>query len=318
MGRRFGLRIAVIGAGAVGGYFGGRLAEAGADVSFLARGRTLEVLRGDGLQVTSPHGDLALSGLQVTDNPADIGPVDVVLFTVKTWQLSRLAEAVRPMVKPETMLIPLQNGGESETELAGLYSETQVLGAICRIIAMAEAPGRIKHLGVDPFIALGELDHRTSRRMADLVQLFNDARVVAQQPENIHTAIWEKFLFVSPTAGVCAVTRSPVGMVRTTPETRDLLCRSMNEVARLAKAREIPLAEDAVARTLDFFDTLPAGATSSMQRDIMDGRPSELEAHIGATVRLAAESGVDVPANTALYASLLPMELAARAWKMDQ
>ncbi len=311
------MRIAVIGTGAVGGYFGGRLVEAGADVSFLARGRTLEVLRRDGLQVTSPHGDMTLSGLRVTDTPAEIGPVDVVLFTVKTWQLSRLAEAVRPIVKPETMLIPLQNGVESETELAGLYSEQQVLGAICRIIAMAKSPGRIKHLGVDPFIALGELDNSPSRRVAGLVQLFNDARVVARQPESIHAAIWEKFLFVSPTAGICAVTRSPVGMVRATPETRELLRQAMEEVTRLAKARKIPLAEDAVARTLDFFDTLPAEVTSSMQRDIMDGRPSELEAHIGATVRLAAESGIDVPVNTCLYASLLPMELAARAWRMD-
>lgn len=312
------MRIAVIGAGAVGGYFGGRLVEAGEDVVFLVRGRTLETLRDDGLRVISPRGDLALTGLQATDRPDLIGPVDAVLFTVKTWQLAAVAESIRPMVGPDTALIPLQNGVESEAELCDLYGRGQVLGAICRIIAMAEAPGRINHLGVEPFIALGELDNRPSPRVEQLVAAFTNAGVAALRPENIHASIWEKFLFVSPTAGVCAVTRSTVGAVRSTPETRQLLSDAMEEVHRLAAARGVPLAGDAVAKTLDFFDGLPAAATSSMQRDIMDGRPSELEAHIGATVRLGGESGVSVPANAFLYAGLLPMELAARAGGDDR
>ncbi len=311
--RRLRLRIAVLGAGAVGGYFGGRLAEAGEDVVFLVRGHTLDALRTDGLRVTSPNGDLSLTGLQATDRPEVIGPVDAVLVTVKTWKLAAVARFIGPMVGPDTALIPLQNGVESESELAGMYGEERVLGAICRIIAMAEAPGRIKHLGVDPFIALGELDNRPSRRVDHLVQAFTNAGVTARSPENIHASIWEKFLFVSPTAGVCAVTRSPVGAVRSTPETRKLLTAAMEEVFQLAAARGVALADDAVAKTLDFFDGMPAVATSSMQRDIMEGRPSELEAHVGATVRLGSLAGVPVPVNAFLYASLLPMETAARA-----
>lgn len=307
------MRIAVIGAGAVGGYFGGRLVEAGEDVVFLVRGQTLKTLRSDGLQVASPNGDLALTGLQATDRPEDIGPVDAVLLTVKTWQLASVAQTIRPLVGPDTALIPLQNGVESEDQLVGLYGRERVLGAICRIIAMAETPGRIKHLGIEPFIALGELDNSPSQRVERLVKAFTTAGVQAQRPANIHASIWEKFLFVSPTAGVCALTRSPVGVVRSTPETRQLLTEAMEEVYRLAITRGVDLADDAVAKTLDFFDGMPAAATSSMQRDIMEGRPSELEAHVGATVRLGRESGVPVPANAFLYAALLPLETTARA-----
>lgn len=307
------MRIAMIGAGAVGGYFGGKLAAAGEDVVFLARGKTLDTLRSEGLQVTSPDGDLALTGIEATDRPGEIGHADAVIFTVKTWQLGGAAEAVKPLVGPETTLVALQNGVESETELAAIYGREHVLGAICRIIAMAEAPGRIRHIGVEPFIALGELDNTPSRRIERLVRAFTDAGVAARRPENIHASIWEKFLFVSPAAGICAVTRSTVGEVRGTEETRRLLSEAMEEVYRLALARGVPLADDAVARTLDFFDGLPAAATSSMQRDIMEGRPSELEAHVGATVRLGRESAVPVPANSYLYASLLPMEKAARS-----
>jgi len=312
------VRIAMIGAGAVGGYFGGRLVAAGQDVAFLARGNTLDTLKSEGLRVTSPNGDLALTGIEATDRPGDIGPVDAVIFTVKTWQLTGVAKAVHPLIGPHTALLPLQNGVESEAVLASIFGRERVLGAICRIIAMAEAPGLIRHIGVEPFIALGELDNRPSGRTERLVRAFTDAGVAAQRPENIHSSIWEKFLFVSPTAGVCAVTRATVGEVRETSETRQLLSDAMHEVHRLGRARGVPLADDAVARTLDFFDGMPAAATSSMQRDIMEGRPSELEAHVGATVRLGREAGVAVPANTFLYAGLLPMELAARARRDDR
>jgi 2-dehydropantoate 2-reductase len=281
-------------------------------VAFLVRGNVLDTLRSEGLRVSSPHGDLALNGIEATDRPGEIGPVDAVIFTVKTWQLADAAEAVSPLMGPDTALVPLQNGVESEATLADIYGREAVLGAICRIIALAEAPGRIRHIGVEPFIALGELDNTSSRRADRLVRAFTAAGVSARRPDNIHASIWEKFLFVSPTAGVCAVTRSTVGEVRGTHETRRLLADAMEEVYRLALARGVPLAEDAVARTLEFFDGMPAAATSSMQRDIMEGRPSELEAHVGATVRLGRESAVPVPANSYLYASLLPLERAAR------
>jgi len=306
------VRIAMIGVGAVGGYFGGRLAAAGEDVVFFARGETLSRLRTDGLQIASPLGDLTLRSIRASHRAALTGHVDAVIFAVKTWQLARAAETARPLVGPDTVVVSLQNGVESEAELSRIFGRERVLGAICRILAQVDTPCQVQHLGIDPFIALGELDQGPSRRVADLVATFTRAGVTAVQSENIHTAIWEKFLFVSPTAGVCAVTRSPVGAVRRTPETRQLLVDTMTEVHALATARGIPMADDAVEKILTFFDTLPDTATSSMQRDIMEGRPSELEAHVGASVRLARETGVAVPANTYLYASLLPLELAAR------
>lgn len=306
------MRIGVMGAGGVGGYFGGRLARAGENVVFIARGRHLEALRTTGLQVESPDGDFAIAPCRATDDPAAAGEMDAVLVGVKAWQVTEAARAMRPMVGERTVVLPLQNGVEAPAELVEILGSGPVLGGLCRIIAERIAPGRIRHGGGEPYVALGELDNRPSERVERLRQAFERAGVKAEIPPDIQAAMWEKLILIASISGVAAVTRAPLGTVRSLPQTRALLTRAMQEILTLAHARGIAVAPDVVERTLAIFDRLPADGTASMQRDIQQGRPSELESQNGAVVRLGRQAGIATPVHEILYASLLPQELKAR------
>lgn len=308
------MRIAVFGAGAVGGYFGGRLAQAGQSVVFIARGAQLEALRRDGLVVQSTSGDFSLRPVEATDAPSEAGRVDVVLVAVKAWQIREAGRAMLPMLGEASFVVPLQNGVEAHDQLADEVGRERVLGGLCRLISVLEGPGHIRHAGMTPRIEFGEHDGRQSARVDALRMAFDAAHgVSAAVPVDIAAAVWEKFLFIAPFSGVGAVTRAPAGVMRSVPETRGLLESAMHEVYELARARRIGVREDAVQHTLGFVDGLPADATASMQRDLLEGRPSELEYQNGAVVRLARQAAVPAPVNAFLYASLLPAELKARA-----
>ena len=296
----------------MGGYFGGRLAVAGEEVTFIARGAHLRALQEDGLRVESVDGDFAVRPASATDRPAEVGPVEAVLVAVKSWQLPEAMEAARPLVGGETVVLPLLNGVEAASRLSETLGREHVLGGLCRIIAEKVGAGHICHSGAEPYVALGELDNRRSERAERLRSAFAAAGVRVEIPEDIHVALWEKFLLIAAVSGVGAVTRSPIGVLRSLPETRALLERAMREILAVARARGVALAAESVDRTLAFIDGLPPGGTASMQRDIVEGRPSELEAQNGAVVRLGRESGVETPVNAFLYSSLLPMERAAR------
>lgn len=305
------MRIAVMGAGAVGGYFGGRLAEAGRDVFFIARGATLKALRKDGLRVESPDGDISLP-VDATDKPSETGPADLIIVAVKAWQVPEAAEFLKPMVGDDTVLLPLQNGVEAAEQLAASLGREKVLGGTCRIVAEKVGPAHVKHVGVTPFIALGELDNRASARVDHIVRTLNEGGVPAKRSSDIHASLWKKFLFIAPVSGVGAVTRAPIGVIRSVPESRKMLLGAMEEVHSLASARGVSLSPEATDKTMAFLDGMPPEATSSMQRDIMEGRPSELESINGAAVRMGRSLDVATPTNAFLYASLLPMERAAR------
>jgi 2-dehydropantoate 2-reductase len=307
------MRIAVFGAGGVGGYFGGRLAQAGEAVTFIARGEHLRAIRERGLRVDSLLGDFVVQPAHATDNPAEVGPVEAVLVGVKAWQVREAAEAMRPLVGPETFVVPLQNGVEAPDELAAVLGREHVLGGFCRIIALIAGPGHIRHAGGQPYIAFGELDNRRSERVERLRAAFSRALgLTVDVPADIRAAMWEKFLTIASFSGVGAVTRAPIGIIRSLPETREMMVGVMREIIAVANARGIPLGEDAVQRALAFRDGLPPESTASMQRDIMEGRPSELEWQNGAVVRLGREVGVETPLNAFIYHSLLPQELRAR------
>jgi len=306
------MRICVFGVGGVGGYFGGRLAADGNSVVFIARGATLEALRRNGLRVESPLGDIVLPTVEATDDPANVGEVDAVILGVKAWQVPGVAEAARPMIGANTFIVPLQNGVEAADQLVELYGSEPVVGGMCRIVSFVVEPGRIRHQGVEPFVALGELDNRRSERVERLAAAFSDAGVDTKVSPDIQSSIWQKLLFIAPVSGLGAVTRVPIGDLRSNRETYSVLRKAMLEVETLALARGISFSDDAVEKTLKFVDGLPEGMTSSMQRDIMDGRPSELEALNGAVVRLGREAGVATPVNGFIYAALAPMEARAR------
>jgi 2-dehydropantoate 2-reductase len=306
------MRIAIYGAGSVGGYFGGRLSQAGEDVIFLARGDHLNAILANGLQVDSINGDFVLQQVQATDDPSNIGKVDMVLVSVKTWQVSEAAQTMRPMIGPETFVLPLQNGIEAPTLLSELLGSQHVLGGLCGLFCYMAGPGHIVHAGTDPFIKFGELDNHRSQRVELLLETFKRAGINTEIPTDIQVAMWMKFLFITVWSGIGAVTRSPVGIWRSLPETRQMAKKGLLEIIAVAKSRNILLPVEALQTAMNMYDGLVPQSTASLQRDIMYGRPSELEAQIGAVVRLGQESNVTTPLHTFIYQSLLPMELQAR------
>jgi 2-dehydropantoate 2-reductase len=306
------MRIVIFGTGGVGGYFGGRLAQSGEDVVFIARGAHLQAMREHGLKIDSIKGNFVVNSVQATDDPNEISPADVILVSVKAWQVPEAAQAMRPMVGPETVVVPLLNGVEAPAQLADALGAEHVIGGLCGIISFVAGPGHINHAGADPFINFGELDNNKSERVVSLRRAFEKATgITVKIPPDIQVAIWRKFLLVAPWSGIGAITRAPLGTFLGLPETRQMLQEVMQEVFSVAQARDIVLPKDVVDKTLTFMDSLPPSGTASMQRDIMEGRPSELEAQNGAVVRLGQAAGVATPLNTFIYHSLLPMELKA-------
>ena len=307
------MRIAIVGVGAVGGYFGGRLAEAGHDVVFVARGETLSRLRTHGLQVSSVLGDFVIADPRVVGDPNEAGPVvDVVLLAVKAQHVREAARFLTPLVGSRTAVIPLQNGIEAPSLLAEILGPEHVLGGLCKIFSTRIAPARIQHAGFEPVLIFGELGKANGERVElirSALEPVNGMTVVT--PDDIEAALWEKFLFVTPLGGVGAVARAPAGVLRKVPETRRMLRAAMEEIVALALKRNIALSAGAPDRVFEIIDALPAGATASMQRDVMAGEPSELEYQTGAVVRYGEASGVPTPVNFAIYAALLPSELRA-------
>jgi 2-dehydropantoate 2-reductase len=306
------MRVAIFGTGGAGGYFGTKLARAGEDVTFIARGEHLRAIRARGLRLETPAEDLVIHPAQATDDPAQVGTVDAVLVGVKTWQLGEAARAMRPMMGAETFVVPLQNGVEAAGQLAQILGAGRVLEGLCGTVSRVAGPGHILSLGETNFVKFGEPDDRRSERAERLRSAFERAGVRAEIPADIRAALWEKFIFVVPYGGVGALTRAPAGVVRGLPGTRRLLERGMQEILAVARARRVALAEDVVRKTFGLLDGLAPGATTSLQRDIIAGRRSELDAWSGAVVRLGREAGVETPLHEFVYDSLLPAELRAR------
>lgn len=306
------MRIAIFGTGGAGGYFGARLANAGEEVVFLARGDHLRKICANGLRVDSIDGDFVARPAAATDDPAQAGTVDVVIVGVKAWQVPEAAHAMRPMIGPDTFVVPLQNGVEAPEQLAAVLGRDRVLGGLARVLSFIVEPGRVRHLGGPAEIVFGELDHRPSERAHQLREVLFRAGFVATIPPDIHVALWEKFLFIAPLGGLGALTRAPVGVLRSTSETRRLLEQGMREILGVGHGCGIPLPLDAIARTMATVDSLPSDATISMQRDIAAGRPSELDAWNGAVVRLGRKVDRSTPLHDFLYGCLLPLERKAR------
>ena len=304
------MKIAVIGAGAVGGYFGGRLAAAGQDVTFLVRGKTLDALRAGPLRVKSIKGDFEVR-VAATDEPAEID-AEVVLVAVKAWQISEAAEAIQKMARGDSIVVPLQNGMETPAQLAAVLGAGRVAGGLCRIVAKAIGPGEIDHSWAEPSIEFGELEPlRNPERLEQLRDAFVAADVRCQISRDIGLAMWEKFLFII-WGSLGAATRLPIGPIRSSPKLRGRLVAALEEVAQIARAHGKEVNAETIARTMAMLDAQPAETTSSMQRDIMEGRPSELEAQTGAVVRLGRKLGVPTPVHDSIYAELLPLEKRAR------
>ncbi len=309
------MRVAVVGAGGVGGYFGGKLAAAGVDVAFVARGEHLKALRERGLEVRGPGETFSvppLLGARATDDPAAIGPVDLVLVAVKTWQLEDAFPVVRALTGPATSVLPLLNGVEAPEKLAAAVGPERVLGGLCAVMSWVAAPGVIEHLGVKGTITFGEVSGGRTPRVDAIQAMFERAKVASMAVDDVVSAMWRKLAFIASVGGAGAVTRAPAGAVRSVPEARAMLERAIAEVYDVGRAHGVAFPEGVVAGTMRYVDGLPADGLASMARDLFAGRRSELDAWSGAIVRLARAKGVDAPVHGFFYASLLPQELRAR------
>lgn len=307
------MRIAVFGSGGVGGYFGGRLAQLGKDVTFIARGKHLQAMRRNGLKVDSIAGDFTLNKVQVTDKPQDIGEVDYIICSVKAWQVPKAAKAMKPMIGEKTLVVPLQNGVEAPAQLAEILGEDKVLGGLCAIIAFRANPGHIKHIGANPLIRFGRLDKRADARVNTLSEIFNHCHGVKSSiPDDINVAMWQKFMLISAWSGVGAVTRAPLGILLQLDETRQMMVDALEEIYQLGLAQQIALPDNSVEKIVTTLQSFPTNSTTSMQRDIIESLPSELDVQNDAVVRLAKQSGVEAPVNQFILNSLKPQELRSR------
>lgn len=308
------MRIAVIGAGGVGGYFGGKIAHAGYDVTFVARGEHLKAIREKGLSIRSIAGDFSIHPVQVTDNMYAISDADFVILGVKAWQVKPIARELVPVIQSGTTVMPLQNGVLAAEELSAVLGPSRVIGGLCRIISKIEAPGVIRHLGIEPAIIFGELDNRPSKRTEKLKEILDKAGIKARIAENIQTELWKKFINIC-VSGLLAVTRSTYGEVREVKETRDMMIELFEEIYQLSQKMGVALEHEFVGKTIAFVDSFPYDATSSLTRDVWEGKPSEIEYQNGTVVRLGEQYGVPVPVNRFIYNCILPMERKARNLK---
>jgi 2-dehydropantoate 2-reductase len=307
------MKIAIFGTGGVGGYFGARLAQGGQDVTFIARGEHLHAMQTSGLRVDSLNGDFIINPVKATDDVSGVGFVDLIILGVKAWQVRDAALALRPLVGPNTTILPLQNGVDAVPQLTAELGSDVVIGGLCKIVSFVVAPGHIRHAGFAPSIVIGELDNQRTDRIVEIEKTLNRAGVETTIASDIHVALWMKFLFIASFSGVGAIANAPVGILRTDPELRAQMLRAMEEIYALAHARSIQLPSNSIEIVMAGVNALPEDATSSMQRDIAACKPSELESQNGAVVRMARASRIQVPTHEFIYAKLRPLEEKARS-----
>ncbi len=300
------LKIAVMGAGAVGGYFGARLAAGGTDVAFIARGAHLRAIRENGLQVRSPLGDVTIDPAKATDDPGEVGPVDIVLLMVKLYDVAAAAERIRPMLEPGTGVVALQNGVDAPDILGNAIGRGHVLAGSVYIPAMIGEPGVIAHGGDFAKAVFGELDGDRSARAETLLRAFRDAGVDAEITDDVEATLWTKFVLLSAVSATNAITRGPTRPVLQDPDMRRMFTDALRETEAVARARGVTLDADIVARQLAMAEAFPADVKASLLQDLEAGKRLEVEYLSGTVSRLGAEHGVATPVHSTIYAALKP------------
>jgi 2-dehydropantoate 2-reductase len=299
------MKIVVMGSGGVGGYFGARLAQAGNDVTFVARGRHLAAMRKDGLTLESTHGNAKLQ-VKAVEQPAEAGSADIVLFCVKLWDTEGAARQLKPIVGPGTRVIPFQNGVESIERLRKFFPQEAVMGGSAYIASRISRPGVIEHIGQMARLQFGALVPSQRGAAEELLAACTKAKLNAEISDDIVRSNWEKFVFLVALSSATAVSRAPLGVVRADPDLRWLLEQAMRETWALGRARGVKLADDFIETRMKFAETLPAEMKASMAHDLEAGGRLEAPWLCGAVARMARESGLEAPVNQAVYAALKP------------
>jgi 2-dehydropantoate 2-reductase len=305
------MKIAIIGTGGVGGYFGGKLARAGYDVTFLARGKHLKAIQQNGLTIRSALGDFKIDTVKATDRIDNIGLADIVILGVKAWHVRDISKELSSIIKKETIVLPLQNGVLTMEELNEKIRHKNIIGGLCRIISKIEAPGVINHLGLEPSIIFGEYNYSGTERVEMIKEIFDKSGITSQISDDITADLWKKFIGIC-VGGLLAVTNKTYGELRELKETRQLMIDLISEIYLLSQELWIRIESDFVGNMISEIDSYPYESTSSLTRDIWDGKPSEIEYQNGTVVRLGMKFGVDTPVNRFVYNSVMPMELEAR------
>ena len=299
------MKLAVMGSRAIGGYIGARLASAGAEVTFLARGAHLAAIRAHGLSVRSPLGDLRIASAAATDEPAAVGVVDLVLLGTKLYDVEAAAAAIEPMIGPETAVVCLQNGIDAGDIVARRYGPRHVIGAVVMINGEITAPGVIRHNALNR-LTVGELDGAPRGRLARLVALATRAGIETVSSPDIRLEIWRKFLLLAPMAALSAMTRVPLARIHGHPETWGLAEEGMREVVAVAQAQGIALGEEDVQRTLAFVRGMPPAWRASLAVDLEQGRRLEIDWLAGTVVRLGQAAGIVTPFHRVALGVLKP------------
>ena len=305
------MKIGIIGAGGVGGYFGGRIARAGYDVTFLARGEHLNSILKDGLTVKSILGDFSVKNFTATDRIEEINNPDLIIICVKAWQIKEIREDLNKVLHKESIILPLQNGVLAANELSEIIDKKHIIGGLSRIISKIESPGVINHLGIIPTITFGEFDKQKTNRPEKILEIFSTAGIKSYISDDIEAELWKKFIAIC-VSGLLAVTRTTYGELRELNETRNMMIDLLNEVFMLSQKIGIKIEPDFIAKTISLIDSYPYDSTSSLTRDVWEGKPSEIDYQNGTVAILGAKYGVDTPINRFIYNCILPMELKIR------
>jgi 2-dehydropantoate 2-reductase len=298
------MKIGIVGAGGVGGYFGARLAAAGEDVWFIARGAHLDAMRQDGLQIHSANGDVLVKPCKATDRPAEVGTADIVIVAVKLWSTQAALADARPMVGAKTAVVSFQNGVVAADQIAQAYGRERTLGGVANIGAVIEKPGVIRHTGTMAGLTFGELDGKISPRVQALAEACTRAGIQHKASDDITKAIWEKYVFLVAASAMTSLTRLPLGAVREDPDTRALTGQVMAEAAAVGRAKGVELDADLPEKLLARMDTLPRQMVASMLGDLERGNRLELPWLSGGVVEMGRELRVATPANAFVYAAL--------------
>ncbi len=307
------MRIAVVGAGGVGGGFGAALAQAGADVTFIARGAHLAAMTSTGLRIDSPRGNTHLVPTQATDDPRTVGPVDYVLFCVKLWDVESAGEHIKPMVGPNTAVIPLQNGIDAPERLLPILGDKAVMGGVAQISASITAPGVVTQVGTFMRLVFGELGGAKSPRGEAFFDMCKKAGFDATHSDQIVTDLWMKFILLATNASMTALTRQPIGRLRDDPDIRPQFVAAYKEVIDVGRAKGVKLPDNALDTMLAFNAGAPAGMKASMALDLDRGNRIELPWLGGKVVELGRQLGVPTPTHALMYAALKPYILGTPA-----
>ena len=298
------MRIAVVGAGGLGGYYGGRLAKAGNDVTFIARGEQLAALQARGLRVEAVRDAFQLPRVQARGDAKAVGPVELVLLTVKAYDLTRAAEGLLPQLGEGTAVVPLLNGVDIAERIGAVIGPAHVLGGLAYVFAYVAEPGVIKQVSPFDRIQFGETRGGLSERGTRIEAALREAGIEAEQTADIQAALWTKFMFLAPSAGMSTLTRCNIGLIRSDPDTRAMLIGAIREIEALARAKHVALKPDILAEMIARVDSMPADLKPSMALDLDRGRRLEVEALNGTAARLGQELGVPTPINSFIYGAL--------------